>query len=147
MRVMPGVEQSALRSLAIGEVSPVALAFRLHGEVAPLDFDTTLTSAGDALIALAGELDLSGAPELDQEIEALSQNPDVRRVILDLRGLEFLDSSGLRVVALADRRLSAGGRTLALIRGSDSVQRVFEITRMVERLAFVEPSDLNGNAP
>ena len=115
--------------------------------MAPLDFDTTLTSAGDALIALAGELDLSGAPELDQEIEALSQNPDVRRVILDLRGLEFLDSSGLRVVALADRRLSAGGRTLALIRGSDSVQRVFEITRMVERLAFVEPSDLNGNAP
>jgi anti-anti-sigma factor len=117
-------------------------------EVAPLEFDTTLSSAGDALIALSGELDISGAPALDQEIETLAGNPDVRRVILDLRRLEFLDSSGLRVVALADRRLSAAGRTLALVAGIESVQRVFEITRLVERLDFIDPPDeprLNGS--
>ena len=116
--------------------------------MAPLEFDTTLSSAGDALIALSGELDLSGAPDLDQEIETLAANPDVRRVILDLRRLEFMDSSGLRVVALADRRLSAAGRALALVPGIESVQRVFEITRMVERLEFVDPPgapELNGS--
>ena len=116
--------------------------------MAPLEFDTTLSRAGDALIALSGELDLSGAPALDQEIETLAGNPDVRRVILDLRRLEFLDSSGLRVVALADRRLSAAGRTLALVAGIESVQRVFEITRLVERLDFIDPPDeprLNGS--
>jgi anti-sigma B factor antagonist len=114
--------------------------------VAPLRFDTTLSSAGDALIALAGELDLSGAPDLDREIEQLAGNPDVRRVVLDLRGLDFLDSSGLRVVALAERRLSTGGRSLVLVRGNENVQRVFEITRMVERLNFVDDADLNGSA-
>jgi anti-anti-sigma factor len=114
-------------------------------EVAPLDFETTLSSAGDALIALAGELDLSGAPALDQEIEALAERPEVERVVIDLRGLEFLDSSGLRVVALAERRLSAAGRRLVLVRGSETVQRVFEITRMGERLTFIDSPELNGS--
>jgi anti-sigma B factor antagonist len=107
-------------------------------EVAPLSFDTTLSSAGDAVIALAGELDLSGAPALDEEIARLVAEEDVRRVVLDLRGLRFLDSSGLRVVALAARRLEAAGRALTLVRGSETVQRVFEITRMGERLDFVD---------
>ena len=117
--------------------------------MAALEFDTTLSSAGDALIALSGELDLSGAPALDQEIETVAERPDVRRVILDLRGLEFLDSSGLRVVALAERRLSGVGRSLVLVRGRENVQRVFEITRMVDRLAFVDAPDdpeVNGAA-
>jgi anti-sigma B factor antagonist len=114
--------------------------------VAPLEFDTTLTSAGDALIALSGELDLSGAPALYEEIEQLATRPEVRRVILDLRKLAFLDSSGLRVVALAERHLAAGGRSLVLVRGPESVQRVFEITRMVDRLEFVDDHELNGGA-
>jgi anti-sigma B factor antagonist len=112
--------------------------------VAPLDFDTTLSSAGDALIALTGELDLAGAPALEQEIEQLAARPEVERVILDLRGLEFLDSSGLRVVALAERVLGGAGRSLVLVRGNENVQRVFEITRMVERLQFVDDPELNG---
>src|SRR3954452_24739451 len=141
---MPGPEQSARRSLAICGVSPVAPPFTLQAEVAPLGFDTTLSSAGDALIALTGELDLSGAPALEHEIAKLAARPDVERVILDLRGLEFLDSSGLRVVALAERLLGGGGRSLVLVRGNENVQRVFEITRMVERLQFVDDPGLNG---
>ena len=114
--------------------------------MAPLDFDTTLTSAGDAVIALAGELDLSGAPALDQEIETLAGRDDVRRVFLDFRKLQFLDSSGLRVVALAERRLGAAGRSLLLVRGNSSVQRVFEITRMDQRLHFVDSPDIGADA-
>ena len=105
--------------------------------MAPLDLDTTLSSAGDAVIALSGELDLSGAPALDEEVGRLTADERVQRVVLDLRGLAFLDSSGLRSVALADRRLAAAGRELVLVRGPDTVQRVFEITRMEERLRFV----------
>ena len=74
----------------------------------------------------------------DDEIERLAARPDVKRVILDLRRLAFLDSSGLRVVALAERRLTVEGRSLVLVRGPQPVQRVFEITRMTDRLEFVD---------
>jgi anti-anti-sigma factor len=112
--------------------------------VAPLAFDTTL-SAGDAVIALSGELDLSGTPALDEEIERLAGADGVERVVLDLRELEFLDSSGLRSVALAQRQLAAAGRDLVLVRGRETVQRVFEITRMDERLEFVDSPEALGD--
>ena len=57
--------------------------------------------------------------------------------MLDLRGLEFMDSSGLRLVVMADMRAREAGRRFALVRGGDTVHRVFEITRMSERLEFV----------
>lgn len=119
--------------------------------MAPLAFHSTLTSAGDALIALTGELDLSGADPLDEEIDRLAAEEGVRRVVLDLSELEFMDSSGLRLVALADRRLGAAGRGFALVRGPDAVQRVFAITRMEEHLTFVDAPGLHdddgGGAP
>jgi anti-anti-sigma factor len=105
--------------------------------VAPLNFDTTL-SDGVAVVALDGELDLSGAGLLEQEIERLASDSRAGTVVLDLRGLDFLDSSGLRLVALADRRLTNAGRRLALVRGPETVQRVFDITRMTDRLTFVD---------
>ena len=114
--------------------------------MAPLAFTTTLTSAGDALIALTGELDLVGATPLEEEIAKLAEQEGVRRVVLDLRELEFMDSSGLRTVALAERRLRAAGRELALVRGRDAVQRVFAITRMDEHLAFVDDPESLGEA-
>jgi anti-anti-sigma factor len=69
----------------------------------------------------------------------------VERVVLDLRRLEFLDSSGLRSVALAQRRLAGAGRHLVLVRGRETVQRVFEITRMDERLQFVDEPAEDGD--
>jgi anti-sigma B factor antagonist len=114
--------------------------------VAPLEFDTTL-SDGVAVVALGGELDLSGAGVLEQEIERLAADSRAATVVLDLRGLEFLDSSGLRIVALADRRLANSGRRLALVRGTETVQRVFDITRMSDRLDFVDdPAAVAGGA-
>ena len=106
--------------------------------MAPLAFTTTLTSAGDALISLTGELDLSGAPPLEEEIGRLAEQDGVRRVVLDLRELEFMDSSGLRLVALASRSLSAAGRELVLVRSHDPIQRVFAITGMEDHLTFVD---------
>ena len=115
-------------------------------EVAPLAFTTTLTSAGDALISLTGELDLSATAPLEEEVERLAEEDGVRRVVLDLRELEFMDSTGLRMVALAERRLRAAERELVRVRGADSVQRVFAITRMDEHLTFVdEPGPADGD--
>jgi anti-sigma B factor antagonist len=106
-----------------------------------LDFQTTRNGTV-AIVAPTGELDLSGAAVLEVELDRLAEEPDLAAVVLDLRGLEFLDSSGLRLVVLADMKAREAGRRFALIRGGDTVHRVFEITRMSERLDFVdEPED------
>ena len=114
--------------------------------MAPLAYTTALTSAGDALISLTGELDLSGAGPLEEEFARLVAADSIARIVLDLRELDFMDSSGLRMVALAERRLRAEGRALVIVRGREAVQRVFAITRMDEHLTFVEhPGPLSGD--
>jgi anti-anti-sigma factor len=115
--------------------------------VAPLELHTTLNGAGDAVIALSGELDLSSAAQLEEEIERLAAADGVERAVIDLRGLAFLDSSGLRVVTMADRRLGAAGRRLVLVRGSETVHRVFAITKLDERLDFVDSLETPDAGP
>jgi anti-anti-sigma factor len=91
-----------------------------------------------AFVSLRGELDLLSTVELEPELERLADEPGIDVVALDLRELEFLDSSGLRLVVMAQQRLEQAGRRLVLVRGPQPVQRVFEITRMTERLEFVD---------
>lgn len=96
-------------------------------------------------IGLAGELDLSTADEVEEELEsAEALGPAV--LMLDLSGLSFLDSTGLRVVLAADDRARRDGRRLVLVRGPDPVHRVFRIALLEERLDFVEPGWTPGDA-
>jgi anti-anti-sigma factor len=100
--------------------------------VPPLTFQTTLDGE-TAVIALSGELDMAGAAALESELAAI----DAAAIVLDLRTLQFIDSSGLRAVVTAAQRLQDAGRRFALVPGAAQVMRVFEITRMRERLEFV----------
>lgn len=107
-----------------------------------LEFET-IRNGTVAVITATGELDLSGATLLEAELERLADEPELGAVVLDLRGLEFMDSSGLRLVVLADMRAREAGRRFALVAGPETVHRVFEITRMSERLDFVNtPEDV-----
>ena len=100
------------------------------------EFETVVQGAL-AIVTLRGELDLLATSALEPELERLvDESLDV--VALDLRGLDFLDSSGLRTIVVAGRALDEGDCRLVLVRGSQPVQRVFEITRMTERLEFVD---------
>jgi anti-anti-sigma factor len=104
--------------------------------VAHLSLATSRTDQA-AVIELTGELDLAGAAALEQELTRL-EGESPRAVVLDLREVEFMDSSGLRLIAVASQRAKERGRRLALVPGSEQVMRVFEITRMRERLDFVD---------
>ena len=108
-----------------------------------LSLETSIAGKA-AVIALRGELDLAGAAALEQELARLeAESPPT--VVLDLRGVGFMDSSGLRLIAVSAQRAQARGRRLALVPGAEQVMRVFEITRMRERLDFVEdPRDATG---
>lgn len=93
-----------------------------------------------AVITLAGELDLATAPELETALaEALDGGDRPAQLVVDLRALGFMDSTGLRVLLVTHARAAEEGWDFALVRGSEAVQRVFEITRMSERLTFVDP--------
>lgn len=95
---------------------------------------------GGVHVELRGELDIASAPQLVEELEkAETSGPGL--VVVDLRGLSFMDSSGLRALVAADSRARETGRRLVLIRGPERVQRVFSITRLDERLEIVEDDE------
>jgi anti-anti-sigma factor len=58
--------------------------------------------------------------------------------VLDLSELDFMDSTGLRLLIAADSRAREDGRRLTIIKGPEPVQRVFRITRLEERLEIVD---------
>jgi anti-sigma B factor antagonist len=108
--------------------------------VAHLSLKTSVAGR-TAVIALAGELDLAGAAALERELAGV----DAGAVVVDLRGLGFMDSSGLRALAVAALRAQRAGRRFALVPGAAQVMRVFDITRMRERLEFVtDPGELRA---
>jgi anti-sigma B factor antagonist len=100
---------------------------------------------GATLLAVSGELDLASTPALEEELEhAFGLQPEI--VILDLRGLEFMDSTGLSLLIKAHRSAERSGKRLCLIKGPPQVQRLLTLTGVQERLTVLDrPEDaLNG---
>jgi anti-anti-sigma factor len=93
-------------------------------------------------IALTGELDLASAGELEDGLKQLeSTGPEL--IVLDLRELQFMDSTGLRAVLAADARARDRGGRLIVVRPPGEVERVLQVTRMDEHLELVDepPAD------
>ncbi len=101
------------------------------------DVSTSTTATGAAVLSLHGELDIDSSGRVEQELRWMERQAPPS-IILDLRGLSFIDSTGLRLVAAADTRARSAGRAFSIVGGSDSVQRVFKITAMDKRLNFVD---------
>lgn len=92
-------------------------------------------TATAVVLALHGELDLASTPLLERQmLEAQSDGSD--RLVIDLSGLEFIDSSGLHALLRADERASENRHQLSLVRGPRAVHRVFELTRTVQAFSF-----------
>jgi anti-sigma B factor antagonist len=86
-------------------------------------------------VVSVGELDIGGAPEAEDVLRE-AEGDGVSDLTLDLSGLTFMDSTGLRLVVAADRRAREAGRTLHVVRGPAAVQRVFELTGLDDKLPF-----------
>jgi anti-anti-sigma factor len=85
-----------------------------------------------------GELDLDSVHRVEAALEGL-RDEGCPEVVLDLRGLTFMDSTGLRLVIRWDNAAREGGFRLAIVPGEDVVQRVFRLTGMDEHLTIAEP--------
>jgi anti-sigma B factor antagonist len=89
------------------------------------------------VLALRGELDISSAPRVEKELARL-EAPGPPTLVFDLSHLEFMDSTGLRIVVSGDARARQRGGRFAVVRGPEAVQRIFRITRLDERLDMVD---------
>lgn len=105
------------------------------------DFRIETSQRGDEhVVRLFGDFDITGFQQVDEELGRI-QADGLPIVTLDLRGLTFIDSSGIRAILRADARARGLGRRLRLIAGPERVHKVFQITRLDDRLEFVDPED------
>ncbi len=104
--------------------------------MALLEIDSEHTGTTGRLV-LRGELDISTAEQLEAQLDTLA-SAGSERVVLDLRELEFIDSSGVRALVLAARRFNETGRELALIRGVEEVDRVLRLTGVDEQIEVLD---------
>ena len=88
-------------------------------------------------LALRGELDISSAGRVEEELKSI-QSGGPTTLVLDLRELEFMDSTGLRLIVRADESARESGTRFVIVRGPEPVQRVFEIVGLDSRLEMAE---------
>ena len=87
-------------------------------------------------VHVVGELDLSTAPQLDEELREAQL--DEHLVVLDLRELAFMDCAGLHVIVDAAERARRARRRLIVLRGVTAVDRIFTLAGVAERIEIVD---------
>jgi anti-sigma B factor antagonist len=89
-------------------------------------------------IALSGDLDVSTASDVEQRLIAIEDNDVPDRVIIDLRELRFIDSTGLSLLINAHHRARKAGRRVTIVSGTGAPRRILETTGLRGRLDVVE---------
>lgn len=91
-------------------------------------------------VALSGELDVSTAPAVEQRLMALEAGETLGAVVLDLRDIRFIDSTGLSLLINADSRGRKAGRRVTIVPGTGPPRRILETTGLRSRLDIAEDS-------
>ena len=91
--------------------------------------------AAGIVLELVGEMDLESAPHVAQELREI-ETLKPQRLLIDLSGVEFMDSSGLRVLIEARQTFLDGGARLTLRRGGRQVERLFDLTGVSSGFTF-----------
>jgi len=99
-----------------------------------------------AVLAPQGDLDLATVGELDR---ALREAADLHElVLLDLRGVPFMDSSGLHAMIAADQRMRELGGRLVVVHGGEQIRRLLGLTGADAQLDLVDdPAEALADAP
>lgn len=106
-------------------------------DTSDLPFDVRARRAGETTVLdFRGDLDLVHAPAAGRALE--DAQTAGATVVLDLRGLRFMDSSGLRVVLEAHRRAARDGGRLLVAPGDSVVRRVFDLSGVGELVELVD---------
>ena len=105
----------------------------------PEEFSISVAEVdGRAQMTLRGELDLATAPELEQ---LLTERIDAsQEVVVDLRGLEFMDSSGIRVLVAAHARAGRTGTRVLVVRpeADSAVAKIVQVAGLDRELNILD---------
>ena len=84
------------------------------------------------VLEITGRLDTTTAPNLDTVINELSE--DTKELVLDMGGLEYISSAGIRVVLSAYKKMMSNKGIMRITKANEMVRDVFEMTGLLEMI-------------
>jgi anti-anti-sigma factor len=102
---------------------------------APIRIREVARGRGVVHVRLQGELDLVAAPLVERRLCELCC--DGLAIVVDLRDVTFMDSSGLRALIFGSQEAARQGCSVEIGRGSAEVMRVFDLSGLTERLPYL----------
>lgn len=93
------------------------------------------TEADGVILSIRGEIDIASAPALERELHG-AERPLLGRIVLDLAELDFIDSTGIRVLLNAQKRAESNGHLLFITNVPASAERLFTLTGLDAHLAI-----------
>jgi len=104
----------------------------------PTPFTCETAANGDGLcLRPTGELDISTTPMLEARLRE-ARDRGHRRLVVDLRGLEFMDSTGLTLLTRWTLESRRDGFDLSLVAGHERIQRLFDLSGMTPHFTFTD---------
>jgi anti-sigma B factor antagonist len=105
-------------------------------QINPLELSDIQIDAHRHVLVVVGELDLFGVPELKRRLAELIEH-GIRRVVVDLSAVTFLDSTALGALLGGMRRLRARGGDLAVVNLNPSISQLLRVTGLDQILAVL----------
>ena len=137
------VAESGLWVLSDGAGTPRAVARpSLHAfEEIPMDLGLDVSEQnGFAVLAVSGEVDVATVPRLREQLHGLVAQGS-NKIIVNLDGVDFLDSTGLGVLVGALKRVRSNDGDLYLVCTQPRIRKVFEVTGLTKVFSLFDTVD------
>lgn len=93
------------------------------------------------VVRLEGELDQCSAASIRRDLDMLLQDASVRHLVLDMKKMPFMDSSGIGVILGRYRTLSLRGGSVSVMHMSDQVKRIYALSGMGQIIADMDEKE------
>ena len=103
-----------------------------EGEKMSLTIDKTI--GDEILVALTGRLDTASSPELEAELNELL--PMKKPITIDMAGLDYISSAGLRVILMAQKQVNSNASSMKIVNVNEIIMEIFEMTGFVDILTI-----------
>jgi anti-sigma B factor antagonist len=95
-------------------------------------------------VTICGEIDLYTAPRLNSELGAVLADGMPTRIVIDMSGVEFCDSTGMNVLLSCLRRVRERGGELEIASPKPAVRKILQVTGLDSVFTLVDGANLNG---